>query len=78
EEFGGHGLVDDNVHHFTTPDPIYSPAGKGWLKMYIPARTAQILRMVKPRPGQKKETEAAAEKKTTAKKPAAKKTTAKK
>ncbi len=52
-EFGGFGLVDDSVHHFTTPDPLYSPAGKGWLKMYIPARTAQVLRVVKPRPGRK-------------------------
>ena len=52
-EFGGFGLVDDSVHHFTTPDPLYTPAGKGWLKMYIPARTAQVLRIVKPRPGRK-------------------------
>jgi len=83
KEFGGFGLIDDSVHHFTTPDPLYTPAGKGWLKMYIPARTAQVLRMVKPRPGRKKEEvkEAKAEtaKKTAAKKPAAKKsTTAKK
>ncbi len=56
-EFGGHGLVDDSVHHFTTPDPLYSPAGKGWLKMYIPARTAQVLRMVKSRPGRRPATE---------------------
>lgn len=82
KEFGGFGLIDDSVHHFTTPDPLYTPAGKGWLKMYIPARTAQVLRMVKPRPGRKKEEvkEAKAETaKTAAKKPAAKKsTTAKK
>ena len=45
--FGGHGLIDDNVHHFTLPDPLYSPSGKGWLKLYIPARTAQVLRLVK-------------------------------
>lgn len=54
KEFGGFGLIDDSVHHFTTPDPLYTPAGKGWLKMYIPARTAQVLRMVKPRPGRKR------------------------
>ncbi|MBO5444432.1 MAG: alpha amylase C-terminal domain-containing protein [Muribaculaceae bacterium] len=77
KEFGGFGLVDDSIHHFTTPDPLYTPAGKGWLRMYIPARTAQVLRMVKPRPGRKpaQKTEA---KKTEAKKPAAKKTEAKK
>lgn len=49
KEFGGFGLVDDSVHHFTTPDPLYTPAGKGWLKMYLPARTAQILKMVRKR-----------------------------
>ncbi len=53
-KFGGHGLVDDKVHHFTTPDPLYEPSGKGWLKMYIPARTAQVLKMVKKRPSPKK------------------------
>lgn len=49
-KFGGFGLVDDSVHHFTSPDPLYSPAGKGWLKMYLPARSAQVLRMVRPAP----------------------------
>ena len=52
--FGGHGLVDDSVHHFTQPDPLYTPAGKGWLKMYLPARTAQVLRMVRPKPVRRK------------------------
>ena len=51
--FGGHGLIDDSVHHFTTPDPLYTPSGKGWLKLYIPARTAQVLRMVRPKPARK-------------------------
>ncbi|MDE5887625.1 MAG: alpha amylase C-terminal domain-containing protein [Muribaculaceae bacterium] len=54
--FGGHGLVDDSVHHFTTPDPLYEPSGKGWLKMYLPARTAQILRRIKPEPKKKVKT----------------------
>ena len=57
-EFGGHGLVDASVHHFTQPDPLYSPSGKGWLKMYLPARTAQVLRMVRQKPAK------AAQKKT--------------
>ena len=48
--FGGFGLNDDSVHHFTQPDPLYTPAGKGWLKMYLPARTAQVLRKVKKMP----------------------------
>ncbi|MBD5204511.1 MAG: 1,4-alpha-glucan-branching enzyme [Bacteroidales bacterium] len=45
--FGGFGLVDDGVRHFTSPDPLYSPSGKGWLKMYLPARSAQVLRIVR-------------------------------
>lgn len=53
-EFGGYGLVDDSVNHFTQPDPLYSPAGKGWLKMYLPARTAQVLRMRRSQPKRRK------------------------
>ena len=49
-DFGGYDLVDDSVHHFTTPDPLYKPSGKGWLKLYIPARTAMILKKFKPSP----------------------------
>ena len=48
--FGGYGNIDDKVHHFTQPDPLYAPSGKGWLKLYLPARTAQVLRMVRPKP----------------------------
>ncbi len=44
--FGGFGNVDDKVRHFTAPDPLYHPAGKGWLRLYLPARTAQVLRRV--------------------------------
>ena len=42
--FGGNGLVDDSVSHFTTHDPLYAKEHKGWLKLYIPARTAMTLR----------------------------------
>ena len=48
-KYGGFGLIDDKIHHFTQPDPLYSPSGKGWLKMYLPARTAQVLQVVKKR-----------------------------
>ena len=48
--FGGFGNVDDKVRHFTAPDPLYHPAGKGWLRLYLPARTAQVLRRVRPKP----------------------------
>ena len=42
--FGGNGLADDNVKHFTNYDPLYEKVGKGWLKLYIPARSAIVLR----------------------------------
>ena len=72
--FGGLGLADDSVPHFTMPDPLYSPSGKGWLKMYLPARSAQVLRMVKPKPAKRKPVERKDAKKPAAKKPAAKAT----
>ena len=50
DEFGGFGNIDDKIHHFTAPDPLYRPSGKGWLRMYIPSRTAQVLRRMKPVP----------------------------
>ncbi len=46
-DFGGFGFIDDSVRHFTLPDKLYSPSGKGWLKLYLPARTAQVLRRVR-------------------------------
>lgn len=52
--FGGQGLLDDGVHHFTMPDPLYAPFGKGWLKVYTPARTVQVLRRVHPAPKSRK------------------------
>jgi 1,4-alpha-glucan branching enzyme len=45
-EFGGNGLSDDSVCHFTNFDPIYNKDGKGWLKLYLPARSAVVLRKV--------------------------------
>jgi 1,4-alpha-glucan branching enzyme len=44
--FGGHDLADDSVRHFTNYDPIYERDGKGWLKLYIPARSAVVLKKV--------------------------------
>ncbi|MDR1742402.1 MAG: alpha amylase C-terminal domain-containing protein [Dysgonamonadaceae bacterium] len=41
-KFGGFGLNDDSLRHFTHFDALYSP--KGWLKLYIPARTAMVLK----------------------------------
>ena len=45
EEFGGNELIEKGVNHFTQPDPLFEASGKGWLKMYLPARTAQVLRI---------------------------------
>jgi 1,4-alpha-glucan branching enzyme len=46
-DFGGFGLVDESVEHFTIHDPLYKNEEKEWLKLYLPARTALALKMVK-------------------------------
>lgn len=46
-QFGGNGLTDDTVVHFTNEDPLYEKEKKGWLKIYIPARSAVVLRRKK-------------------------------
>ena len=46
-QFGGFGLSDDAVHHLTQYDALYEKEKKGWLKLYIPARTALILKLKK-------------------------------
>jgi len=38
--FGGFGLIDDSVEHFTVYDALYVKEKKEWLKLYLPARTA--------------------------------------
>jgi 1,4-alpha-glucan branching enzyme len=45
--FGGFGNIDEKVEHLTINDPLYQPIGKEWLKLYLPARSAQVLRMVR-------------------------------
>ncbi|MDR0413683.1 MAG: alpha amylase C-terminal domain-containing protein [Dysgonamonadaceae bacterium] len=45
-QFGGFGLADDSVEHFTTGDPLYEKEKKEWLKLYLPARTAVVLKRV--------------------------------
>ena len=44
KEFAGFGLADDSVEHFTEHDNLYAKDGKGWLKMYLPARSAVVLK----------------------------------
>ena len=43
-EFGGNGLADDTVTHLTNYDPLYVQEHKEWLKLYIPARSAVVLK----------------------------------
>lgn len=68
-QYGGFGNIDESVEHLTQFDPLYQPMGKEWLKLYLPARSAQVLRLVR---------EPAPSKKQPAKKPAAKKSATKK
>ena len=41
--FGGHGLNDDSVRHFTNYDAQLARDNKGWLRLYLPARSALVL-----------------------------------
>ena len=45
KEFAGFGLSDDSIEHFTQPDPLYAGDHKGWLKLYLPARSAVVLEL---------------------------------
>ena len=42
--YGGNNLTDDTIEHFTISDALYTKQHKGWLKLYIPARTAVVLK----------------------------------
>jgi 1,4-alpha-glucan branching enzyme len=46
-DFGGFGSSDDSTRHFTNFDPMYKKDKKEWLKLYIPARSAVVLKKVK-------------------------------
>ncbi|MBP5136450.1 MAG: alpha amylase C-terminal domain-containing protein [Paludibacteraceae bacterium] len=46
KEFGGFGLADDSVVHFTQKDKSLE-RGKEWLSLYLPARSAVVLRKQK-------------------------------
>ncbi|MBQ0034504.1 MAG: alpha amylase C-terminal domain-containing protein [Bacteroidales bacterium] len=45
KEFAGFGQADDSVHHFTQPDPLCGDDSKGWLHLYLPARSACVLEL---------------------------------
>ena len=42
--YGGNGLNDDTVKHFTNWDAELARDSKGWLQLYLPARSACVLR----------------------------------
>mgnify|MGYP000223183043 CR=1 FL=1 len=44
KKFGGNGLADDSMTHMTNFDPLYVKDHKEWLKLYIPARSAVVLK----------------------------------
>ena len=46
KEFAGFGLSDDTVEHFTMPDEGYLGKEKGWLRLYLPARSAVVLQKI--------------------------------
>ena len=46
ERFGGFGLTNDSIHHFSNFDELYKKEHKGWLRIYIPAHTAVVLKKI--------------------------------
>ena len=44
--FGGFGLNDDSVVHYTVLDALYAKEKKEWLKLYLPARSAIVLEKI--------------------------------
>lgn len=46
-EFGGYGRADDSLEHFTLQDPLYKKVRKEWLKLYLPSRSAIVLKKVR-------------------------------
>lgn len=45
--FGGFGMIDSTIEHMTDYDPLYAKENKEWLKVYLPARTAIVLKRIK-------------------------------
>ena len=46
KRFGGFGLTNDSIHHFSNFDELYKKEHKGWLRIYIPAHTAVVLKKI--------------------------------
>ncbi|MFI3239595.1 MAG: alpha amylase C-terminal domain-containing protein [Bacteroidales bacterium] len=43
-KYGGRGDVDETIEHFTNHDTLYAEHSLGWLKLYLPVRSAIVLR----------------------------------
>ncbi len=48
-DFGGYGNIDEKVSHLTNYDELYAPHGVEWLKLYLPARSAMVLKKKRTR-----------------------------
>ena len=46
-DFGGNGFNDDKLIHYTVYDGRLARENKGWLKLYLPTRTACVLKKIK-------------------------------
>jgi len=46
-DFGGNGFNDDKMIHYTVYDQRLARDNKGWLQLYLPTRTACVLRKIK-------------------------------
>ena len=44
KKYGGFGFTDDTITHLTNYDQLYVDQHKEWLKLYIPARSAVVLK----------------------------------
>ncbi len=65
--FGGYGNIDETVSHLTQTDPLFAPTGREWLRLYLPSRSAQVLRLRRPLPPAAKKPSKATAKKTSKK-----------
>jgi 1,4-alpha-glucan branching enzyme len=54
-QYRGFGRVQDDAPYVTQFDPLYEADDKGWLKLYLPARTVLVLKR-KPLPKELKRT----------------------
>ncbi len=43
-KYGGFGTVDDAMTYHTQHDPLYEKDEKGWLKLYLPARSVLVFK----------------------------------